>query len=295
MSAYGHTYSIWGPALWVARPSQYKRVEGFKFPLFYLGMLLCFDVGNTQIHGGFYRNAHFEAHFRFPTKMGVSSDQLGVFLHQFCHIHDISPTAIEGVAISSVVPSIDYHLRNAIIKYFKREPFFVKSQVKTGLTMRFRSPGEVGADLICAAVGAMQRFPAQNVIIIDLGTATTVMALNTKGEFISGVIVPGLQTQAASLAQSAEKLVAVDLIKPLNWISENTTQAIQAGIYHLHLGGLKWIIQHLAKEAFLGEEYTRLSTGGLHRLFEEEDWVDAYDPDLVLQGLARIYDFNQDI
>src|SRR3954470_19042040 len=109
-------------------------------------MYLCLDVGNSQIHGGFFNDDKLIIDFRLNTKQGWSSDQLGIFLTSFCGIHDIDYTKVEKIGICSVVPSIDHHLRNAALKYFKREAFFIKSGVKTGvLVNRYKNPNEIGA------------------------------------------------------------------------------------------------------------------------------------------------------
>jgi type III pantothenate kinase len=256
-------------------------------------MLVCFDVGNTQIYGGFYHNQKFTHNFRVNTKIGWSSDQLGIFLRGFCHEHNIDVSAINGAVISSVVPSLDYHLKNACLKYFHREPLFVRSGVKTGISIKYKASHEVGADLICSAVGATNKYPDTHLFIVDMGTATTVTAVSSKMEFITGLIMPGIQVQATSLSTAAEKLMAVELIQPKSAIAKNTTESIQTGIYLAHLGGIKLIISKLAKEAFAGQDYKVIATGGYARLFRSSKFFHAFENDLVLEGLVKIHELQR--
>ena len=256
-------------------------------------MLLCIDAGNTQIHGGFYRNRNEVIHFRINTKIGWSADQLGIFLTSFCREKEIDVSKVGQVAVSSVVPSLDYHLNNASLKYFKCQPIFVKAGIKTGINVnKFKNYNEIGADLICSAVGAVYKYKDSNLMIVDMGTATTITAINKAKEFLTGAIFPGLATQISSLASSAEKLFSVELAKPKNEAPKSTVEAIQTGVYYSHLGGVGLLIKKLAKECFGSEEYLVVGTGGYARLFKEEKLFDYFESDLVLAGLLKIMDFN---
>lgn len=255
-------------------------------------MYLCIDVGNSQIYGAFYKDGDFKKHFRFNTKSGWSSDQLGIFLRSFCREEHIEASEIEKISISSVVPSLDHHLKNACLKYFDRNPLFVKPGVKTGLGVnKYAASREIGADLICNAVAVTQLLPAENAIVVDLGTASTVTAVNKDKEFIAGAIFPGLQTQVNSLAQSTEKLPHVEIVK-VSQRPSMTIESIQYGIYYGTYGALKSLIHQLAKDCFQEEAYKVVCTGGFLRLFEKEELADLYVPDLVLKGLVHITELS---
>lgn len=256
-------------------------------------MLLCFDVGNSQVYGGFHENNKFSHNFRINTKIGWSSDQLGIFLRSFCREHNIASEKVNEIAVSSVVPSFDYHLKNACLKYFKVEPMFVKAGIKTGLSVaKFKSSHEIGADLICSAVGAVEQYPDSNLLIVDMGTATTITVINSKKEFITGVIIPGIKTQAASLAQAAEKLLTVELLHPKTVVAKDTIESIQAGLYYGHLGAMRLLLKKLAKEAINDQDHKVVATGGFARLFMKAKLFDVIDSDLVLKGLVKITSLN---
>lgn len=256
-------------------------------------MYVCIDVGNTQIFGGFYENGAFTNSFRVNTKVGWSSDQLGLLLCSFCREKGINPMSVSKVIISSVVPSIDYHLKNAFLKYFHKDPLFVRAGIKMGISLsKFKSTHEIGADLIASAVGAIQLYGSSPYLIVDMGTATTIVAINENKEFLTGVILPGIKTQADSLAQNAEKLFGVEITHPTTIMSTSTTQCIQAGLYFGHLGAVKEICSTLQKEAFQGSPCKIIGTGGYARIFEATGLYDIFDTDLILKGLVAILEMN---
>jgi type III pantothenate kinase len=258
-------------------------------------MLICIDVGNTQVYGGFYQDNNFIHSFRINTKVGWSSDQLGIFLKSFCHEHAINIEQVESIAVSSVVPSFDHHLQNACLKYFKKRALFVKAGVKSGLSVaKFKNSHEIGADLICSAVGAINLHPNTNLLIIDMGTATTICAVNKSKEFLTGLIIPGIKTQNDSLAISAEKLFSVELVKPKTIMSGSTVESIQNGIYYSHIGGIKYLLQKLGKAAFGEEKSLVIATGGYSRIFTDSGLFELFDPDLVLKGLVKIIELNKE-
>ena len=258
-------------------------------------MLICIDVGNTQVYGGFYHDGAFIHSFRLNVKVGWSSDQLGIFLKSFCREHAIDTEKVASIAVSSVVPSFDHHLQNACLKYFKKRALFVKSGVKSGLSVtKFKNSHEIGADLICSAVGAINLYPNTNLLIVDMGTATTICAVNKAKEFLTGLIIPGIKTQNDSLALSAEKLFSVELLKPKSIMSGSTVESIQNGIYYSHIGGIKYLLHKLGKAAFAEEKSLVIATGGYSRIFADTGLFEVIDPDLVLKGLVKIIELNKE-
>lgn len=255
-------------------------------------MLICIDAGNTQIHGGFYSNGRFIHYFRLNTKMGLDSDQFSAFIKSFCQENGIDISSLENIAISSVVPPLDDPLRDAFLTCFKIKPLFVKAGIETGLTINFATPHEVGADLICSAAGAMESYPNRNLVIVDMGTATTITIINKYKEFITCTIIPGIMTQVESLSSSAEKLTSLEIAKPKSSIPKSTLESIQMGIYYSHLGGINLLIKKLSEANFAGEQYTIIGTGGYSRLFDDSGLFNIIDQNLVLKGLVKIASLN---
>jgi type III pantothenate kinase len=257
-------------------------------------MYICIDLGNTQLFGGFYEQGVFRHSLRLNTKMGWSSDQIGLALCAFCREKGIDPKQVDRVVVSSVVPSMDHHLRNAFLKYFQKDPLFVRGDTHTGLSFeRYKSQHEIGSDLIASAVGAVQLYGEQPFLIIDMGTATTVVAINDKKEFITGVILPGIKTQADALAQNAEKLFGVEIVEMESIMCDSTIESIQAGLYYGPLGAVKEICKALQQEALEGKACKVIGTGGYARLFQKKGLYDIFDADLILKGLVAILEMNK--
>src|SRR3954464_14851097 len=154
-------------------------------------MLLCLDIGNSQMHAGVF-DGGLRFQFRNTTHPLGSSDEFGVFFMAVLRENGIDPRAVDRVAIWSVVPPALYPVRSACLKYFRCEPFVLQAGVKTGLKVKYRNPHEVGADRIAGAIGAMLRRPASNAIVVDCGTATTLDVLTESGEYLGGAILPGI-------------------------------------------------------------------------------------------------------
>jgi len=256
-------------------------------------MLICIDVGNTQIHGGIHNGSEFTHSFRFNSKQGWSADQLGMTIKSFLAENGLSKSEIKGIVVGSVAPSLDHHLQNASIKYFGLEPYLLKAGSKTGISLsKFKAPLEVGADLIAGCVAVADLHPNENCIITDLGTATTVVAIDANKAFLGGVIIPGVQTQCKAISEAAEKLFHVEINKPDTCIGLTTSHSIRSGIYYGHLGALKEVIARLNKECFKGQKSKVIATGGFAKLFKEESVFDEIVDNLVLLGLLKVYEKN---
>ena len=156
-------------------------------------MLLCLDVGNTHILGGIFDQKKLLLRFRYATHLIGTADQLGMFLITFLQTHQVDRKAIRAVSICSVVPSCDYTIQHAINRYFEATYFVLKAGVKTGLNVVTKYAAEVGTDRIANAIGAFCAFPNKHLIVIDLGTATTVCAIHQNRDYLGGVILPGLR------------------------------------------------------------------------------------------------------
>lgn len=197
-----------------------------------------------------------------------------------------SPEAIRGIGICSVVPQLDYSLRSACMKYFSIDPFILQAGVKTGLNIQYRNPIEVGADRIANAIAATHRFPNQNIIVIDFGTATTFCVINAQKKYLGGAIVPGVRLSVDALSKNTAKLPVVEIIKGEEAIGRSTIESIQSGIYYGAIGSCRELISRLNNEAF-GDKHTALvlATGGFASLFDKQGLYDHWVPDLVLQGI----------
>ena len=249
-------------------------------------MLLCLDVGNSHIFGGIFDGEQLCVSFRYPSAQACTSDQVGVFLKGVIRENDIDMTDIVGISICSVVPRLNYSLRSACLKYFKKDPFIMQTGVKTGLRILAKNPREIGADRIANSMGAADQFPNESMIVIDFGTATTFSVISAKKEYLGGPIMPGLRISMESLTANAAMLSPVNIVTRPLCAGQTTASNIQSGLYYGQLGAVREIINQLQQEiSFLGETSTLVATGGFSHLFEQEKLFSAISPNLVLQGL----------
>lgn len=258
-------------------------------------MLLCLDVGNTHILGGVFNEQQLIARFRCATHLVGTSDQLGIFLINILQANKIDAKHITAVAVCSVVPSIDYTLRHTIQSYFEAEFFALQAGVKTGLNIKYKNPNEVGADRIANAIGAVEAFPNKNMIIVDMGTATTLCAVTKKRDYLGGAILPGMRLGMEALKANTAKLMEVDIETPMSYIGRTTRESIQSGLYHGQLGALKEIIAGYKRDAFSEESVLVIGTGGFSQLYKDKSLFDMLLPDLVLQGLHKAYRFSKQL
>jgi type III pantothenate kinase len=250
-------------------------------------MLLCLDVGNSQIFGGVFEGDELKATFRRTSSIKASSDEFGIFLRAVLRENEIDPSKIKMAAICSVVPDAVHSLRNCLRKYFGFEPFLLQPGVKTGLKIRYRNPLEVGADKIANAIGAAERYPASDLLIIDFGTATTLCAVNREKEYLGGIITPGIRTSMEALESNTARLPSVEIIKPTEVLGKSTVESIQSGLYYGTLATVKALIEAVRRDYFAGSKPVVIGTGGFGRLFEDEAVFDAFIPELALIGLRK--------
>jgi type III pantothenate kinase len=255
-------------------------------------MILCLDVGNTQIFGGVFDNDQIKTCFRYETKQGGTSDQLGIFLKSVLRENNVDADKIEQVAICSVVPSLDYSLRSACIKYFKLEPFFLEAGVKTGIHVKSNDPAKVGADLIAGAISAVHSYPKENLIVIDFGTATTFAAISSKKEFLGASFLPGIRLSMNALQSNAAQLNVVEILKPKHAVGRSTAECIQSGLYYGHIGVIREMVERMTQEVFADKPPVVIGTGGFVNLFESENVFTAVLPNLILEGLFLALKMN---
>jgi len=248
-------------------------------------MLLCLDIGNSHIFGGIFKKDTVCFSFRYPSSQVNTSDQIGVFLKGVFRENNLDASTVTDIAICSVVPHLDYSLRAACVKYFKKEPFVLQTGVRTGLRVMGKNPASIGADRIANSIGAAHLFPDKNIIVVDFGTATTFCAINARRDYLGGPILPGLRISMESLTHHAAMLSPVSIIAAPECLGQTTEENIQSGLYFGQLGAVKEIVQRLQEDAFQGIAPILVGTGGFAYLFEREKLFTTVIPDLVLRGL----------
>ena len=188
-------------------------------------MILTIDVGNTSTACGLFEGENCVLTFRRSTNINFSSDEIGVFLRSVLRENGFDWQKITKIGCCSVVPAINHSLASACVKYLGKEPLFIQAGIKTGLKLRYSNPKEIGADLIAAAMGAVNVYPGKNLIIIDMGTAITAELVSKDKEFLGGVIMPGMKISVDALAGGTAKLTSVEIMKPEHVYGLTTTEA----------------------------------------------------------------------
>jgi len=255
-------------------------------------MKLCLDVGNSHIYGGVYETGSALLTFRKASKVGPSSDEYGLFFRSVLRENGIDPNQVSQIALCSVVPEMLYAISAACQKYFNIRPFILQAGVKTGLKIQYRNPLEVGADRIANAVAGIDLYPGENLVIVDLGTATTLCAVGKDHSYHGGVILPGLKMSMQALESGTSKLRSVEIIRKDTCLGRTTAASIQSGLYFGHLGALHEIIHRIQLEEFAGHHPKVIATGGFAALFETADLFDQVVQDLVLRGLLTVLKLN---
>jgi type III pantothenate kinase len=255
-------------------------------------MKLCLDVGNSHIYGGVYESGRALLTFRKAPKPTSSSDEYGLFFRTVLRENGIDPNQVVEIALCSVVPEAVYAISAACQKYFDIRPFTLKAGVKTGLKILYRNPLEVGADRIANAIAGVELFPGKNLIILDLGTATTLCAVGEDRSYRGGVILPGLKMSMQALESGTSKLGSVEIIRKEICLGRTTNSSIQSGLYFGHLGALREIMHRIQLEEFEGERPTVIATGGFATLFGGTGLFDQIVQDLVLRGLLAVLEMN---
>ena len=260
-------------------------------------MLLAFDVGNSNIVLGVFKDGKLITNWRIETDPRKSADEYGMLVNQLFQYEGLKTTDVKEVIISTVVPSVLFTLQHLSMKYFNRRAITVESGVKTGLIVKYDNPKQVGADRIVNAVAAIHKYGGP-LIVIDFGTATTFCAITDKAEYLGGTIAPGLKITSDALFEKTSKLPKVELEEPGLTICKNTIQSMQSGLVYGHMGMFDYIVRHMKKElaAICGEDkkITVVATGGLSTLIDGGvECIDIVDKMLTLEGLEIIYQKNK--
>ena len=254
-------------------------------------MLLAVDIGNTDITLGVFEGEELRATWHMATGIHRMADEYAATLLNLLRHQNLATSDIKEAILCSVVPPLIATFEELFQKYFQISPLVVGAGVKTGVRIRMDNPKEVGADRIVNAAAAHHLYGGP-VIITDLGTATTFDAVSREGDYLGGVIAPGIKTAAEALFTRAAMLPRVELVRPKQTIGTNTISAIQSGLIFGYVGLIEGIVARLRKE--LGGKALVVVTGGYAELMAQETTViDKVNPDLTLIGLRLIYLMNQ--
>jgi type III pantothenate kinase len=260
-------------------------------------MLLTLDVGNTNTVLGLYRLNSDEliTHWRISTLRTQTADEYGVLFLNLFSMRKVEASGVSSIIISSVVPPLESTLRQMCERYFNLKPMFVEPGIKTGMPILVDNPAELGADRLVNGVAAFARYGGP-CIVVDFGTATTFDVISAKGEYLGGVIAPGLAISAEALFARAARLSRVDVKKPAKVVGTNTVAHLQSGLYYGYIGLVDGILERMLQEIKTPDSPTPkiIATGGLARLVADDSrFIETIDDMLTLDGLRLIYERNR--
>ena len=260
-------------------------------------MLLALDVGNTNTVLGLYDLSQkpepaLVAHWRVSTHRTQTADEYGVFFVNLFNLHGLATDQVKHIIISSVVPPVESTLLQVCEDYFKIKPLFVEPGIKTGMPVLVDNPAELGADRLVNAIAAFEKYGGP-AIVVDFGTATTFDVVSAKGEYLGGIISPGLGISADALFSRAARLGRVDIKRPAKVIGTNTVGHIQSGLYYGYIGLVDGIVERMIAEMNTGAPKV-IATGGLAGLIAEDSrYIETIDDMLTLDGLRIVFVRNQ--
>jgi type III pantothenate kinase len=254
-------------------------------------VLLTIDVGNTQTHVGAFRGAELVEHWRFKTDRESTADELAMIVHDLLALRGIHFSQLDGEVVSSVVPALVSEYRQMFARYLERDALIVEPGTKTGMPIRVDNPRELGADRLVNSVAAYKEI-GDACVVVDFGTAITYDAISAEGEYLGGIISPGIEISIEALTSRAARLPKVDIVAPPSLIGKTTEANIQSGIVYGFAGQVDGIVTRLRNE--LGEATATIATGGLSAVIVPfTETIDRVDELLTLRGLRLIHERNR--
>ncbi len=251
-------------------------------------MLLAIDIGNTHTVIGVYERDRLIGDWRITSSIDRTEDEIGMFVKSFCKEASIDPELVVRSGISSVVPNMTPVYQKMAKKYFNIEPVVISSALDLGITILYDDPTAVGTDRLCNAVAGYTQYGGP-LIIIDFGTATTYDVISEQGEYLGGIIAPGVETSSAELHRRAAKLPKIDIIFPEKVIGKTTITSMQSGILFGAVDSVEGMVQRISKE--LEKKPIVIGTGGLSGVISlRTTLIDFVVPTLVLDGVRIIMD-----
>ena len=253
--------------------------------------ILVLDVGNTNIVLGLYEGGVLKHHWRIATVRERTSDELGILIKSLFQDQGADVQGVDGIVISSVVPPLMTALENMCQTYFHRAPLIIGPGIKTGLPIKYENPRDVGADRIVNAVAGIYHY-GPPLIIVDFGTATTFCVIDELGQYLGGVIAPGIKISTEALYQRAAKLPRIELIRPRTVVGRNTVSSMQSGVIYGFTGLVDGIVNRIREEIDL--PFKVVATGGLAALVHaESQTIEHIHEDLTLEGLRILWERNR--
>ncbi len=254
-------------------------------------MILTLDIGNTNIKTALFEGMEMLKYWRISTNRTQTSDEYGIMLVNLFRYSGLDPEEVEGIVVSSVVPTVNFTIEHMCQSYFGMQAMFVAPGIKTGIHIKYDNPKELGSDRIANAVASWELYGGP-CIFIDFGTATSFGVVSAQGEFLGGAIVPGLKVTADAIVDRTAKLPRFELIKPQSVIGKNTVANLQSGILYGHIGMVKYLIRRMKEE--IGADCRVIATGGMALLVKDDaPEIDVLDGLLTLKGLNLIYGKNK--
>lgn len=253
-------------------------------------MFLAIDIGNTHTVFGIYQKSKLLSDWRITSTLQRTEDEVGTQVMQFLRHAAIEAKHVDGIGISSVVPNLTDVYGTMSKKYFSLKPTIIDATLPLGITIHYENPNAVGADRLCNAVAGFTKFGGP-LIIIDFGTSTTYDVVGRNGDYLGGVIAPGIETSAADLHRRAAKLPKVELHLPAHIIGTDTVGSMQAGILFGAIDAMEGMVRRLQREVQKGQgkKASVIATGGFSGFIEKNSaGIDHVEPSLVLDGVRLI-------